>query len=70
MKYKLKSRNRLGEIKSDFFSRTKKAFSLTNPEKNYLVKKAGKAGATLRKKLTKAKGKYSGKNINFNRLFN
>jgi len=67
---KFKSRFKKRELREDFFSRTKRAFSMTEPEKNYLAKKAGNAGTKLRKKLTKAKIKYSGKNINFNKLFN
>jgi hypothetical protein len=38
MKYKLKSRNRWGEIKTDFFSRTKKAFSITPQERGTISK--------------------------------
>ena len=67
---KFKSRFKKRELREDFFSRTKKAFSLTEPEKNQLVKKLDKTKKTFKKKLTGAKAKYSGKNINFNKLFN
>ena len=67
MGYKIKRRNIGREIKGDLFSRTKKAFGLTQEEKDRIRKVKRKVVSKIP---TKKRLKKLGSDVDFRRFFN